>query len=158
MFATMPMNGPQARQIRCSGSFDLDCNADTAFPFFSPEGEREWVKSWNPTPVFPAQIAFEPDTVFCEGAGVQPAIWTIVEVDWQAHSAEYVRFAPESHSAHITVEVEAAGSSHSQVVVSYVITAFGEDQTRLLEAFSEAAYAAKMCEWKQRITACLARR
>lgn len=35
-----------ARQVRRSGSFELPCSTDTAFPLFSPEGERAWVKDW----------------------------------------------------------------------------------------------------------------
>jgi len=148
----------RAQQIHCTGGFDLDCDAHTAFPFFSPEGEREWVSNWDPKPVFPDQVAFTRDTVFREGKGAHEALWTIVEVDWQIRRAEYVRLAPASHSAHIVVEVESRESNRCHVVVSYVITAFGEGQTRLLDAFSEDAYAAKMREWKQRITACLANR
>lgn len=158
MSATMPFRETPVQQICRTGSFELDCDADTAFPFFSPEGERAWVRGWNPRPVFPDQIAFDRDTVFCEGDGAQSAIWTIVDVDWQVHHAEYVRFAPASHGARINVKVDSTGLSHSQIVVSYVITAFGEDQARLLETFSEAAYTARMREWKDRITACLANR
>lgn len=157
MSATMPLQGTRAWQIFRAGSFDLNCDADTAFPFLSPEGEREWVEGWSPRPVFPDHIAFERDAVFCEGDTV-PAIWTIVDVDWPTHFAEYVRFAPASHSARITVKVDPVGPSQSQVAVSYVITAFGEDKGQLLEAFSEAAYADKMREWKRRISACLTRR
>jgi hypothetical protein len=144
------------RQIHASGSFDLDCDTDTAFPLFSPEGEREWVGGWNPKPMFPDQILFGRDTVFREGT--PEAIWTIVDVDWQTHRAEYVRLAPASHSAHIIVKVEPEESRRSHVVVSYTVTVFGEDQARLLEAFSEHAYSAKMRDWRQRITRCLADR
>lgn len=158
MLETIPPDGLRPVQVRRTGSFDLDCDPDAAFPFFSPEGEREWVAGWSPKPVFPDQIAFERDTVFQEGGDTQPAIWTVVEVDWQTHRAEYVRLAPRSHSAHITVKIEPAGLSLSQVVVKYVITAFGEEQAALLDAFSEANYAAKMRAWRQSITNCLKKR
>jgi hypothetical protein len=146
----------RARQIHCTGGFDLECDADTAFPFFSPEGERKWITGWNPQPVFPEQIVFDRDTVFREGT--PEATWTIVDVDWHTHRAEYVRFAPTSHSAHVIVKVEAPELSCSQVVVSYTVTVFGENATALLDAFSESAYAAKMQDWKRRVTAVLATR
>jgi hypothetical protein len=154
----MPSTADRVRQVHRTGNFDLDCDAETAFPLFSPEGERDWVSDWDPKPVFPGQIAFARDTVFREGKGADEALWTIVDVDWQIHRAEYVRLAPASHSAHIIVEVEATGSSRSHVVVTYVITAFGDDESQLLAAFSEHAYAVKMREWKQRITASLVSR
>jgi hypothetical protein len=36
-----------AQQVIRTGGFDLPCDADTAFPLFSPEGEREWASGWN---------------------------------------------------------------------------------------------------------------
>jgi hypothetical protein len=146
------------RQVRRTGGFDLDCDVDTAFPLFSPAGERAWVDEWDPRPVFPDQIAFSPDTVFREGTGAEEAFWTVVNVDWQTHRAEYVRFAPASHSAHIIVKIEPAESGRSQVVVSYAVTVFGADQSCLLDTFSEDSYAAKMQKWKHSITTLLANR
>jgi hypothetical protein len=156
MTAPIPSVLEHARQVHRDGSFDLECDADTAFPFFSPEGEREWVTGWDPKPVFPGQIVFDRDAVFREGT--PEAIWTIIDVDWQSHRAEYVRFAPASHSAHIIVTVESTESSRSQVIVSYTVTAFGANAATLLEAFSAPAYAAKMQDWKRRISGLLASR
>jgi hypothetical protein len=154
--SAMPSTIARAQQVRRSGNFDLACDADTAFPFFSPEGERDWVGGWDPKPVFPDQIEFDRDTVFREGA--LEALWTIVDVNWPTHRAEYLRLAPGSHSAHIIVQVESSEAGRSLVTVSYAVTAFGDDQARLLQTFSEDAYAAKMCDWKKRISDCLADR
>lgn len=148
----------RAQQIHRTVGFDLDCDVDTAFPLFSPEGERAWIDDWDPRPVFPDQIAFSRDTVFREGTDAQEALWTVVDVDWQTHRAEYVRFAPASHSAHIIVKIEPAESGRSHVLVSYTVTVFGADESCLLHAFSEDSYAAKMQNWKHRITALLASR
>jgi hypothetical protein len=60
--ATLPTTA--AQQVSRTGSFDLPYAADALFPLFSPEGEREWIKDWNPRPVFPDSIAFRRDTVF----------------------------------------------------------------------------------------------
>jgi hypothetical protein len=144
-----------AQQARRAGSFQLPCAADTAFPLFSPEGERDWVKHWAPTSVFPDRIELARDTVFREGSASEEASWTILDADWQTHRAEYVRLAPHSHAAHIVVKVEALGAGRSRVVVSYTVTAFGQHAAAMLAAFSEAAYAAKMRDWQQRIVAYL---
>lgn len=144
-----------AQRVSRVGSFELPCGADTAFPLFSPEGEREWVKGWDPTAVFPDRIEFARDTVFREGKGEEEAVWTIVDADWQTHRAEYVRLAPHSHAARIVVKIEPLGAERSNVVVSYTITVFGEHGANHLAAFSEAAYAAKMRDWQLRISAYL---
>lgn len=156
--ATIEVATGTAQQVRRSGSFELPCSADTAFPFFSPEGEREWVKGWNPTAVFPGTIEFRRDTVFREGPPGDEAVWTIVDADRKNHRAEYVRVAPRSHAARIVVQVEALGAERSRVTVTYTITAFGEDMAALVEAFSEEAYAGKMVSWRDQISARLKNR
>ena len=40
-------------QVALEGSFDLDTSADKALQFFTPEGERTWVKDWNPQALYP---------------------------------------------------------------------------------------------------------
>jgi hypothetical protein len=147
-----------AEQVSRSGSFELPCAADTAFPLFSPEGERDWVKGWDPKPVFPERIAFARDTVFREGKAGEEAVWTIVDADWKMHRAEYVRLAPGSHTARVVVKIESLAAERSKVVVSYTVTVFGEQAQNLLEAFSEKSYSAKMRHWQQEISACLERR
>jgi hypothetical protein len=147
-----------ARQVSRTGEFDLDCDADTAFPLFSPQGERGWIKEWDPRPVFPHTIAFRKGTVFRQGTGQEEAVWTIVDADRRQHRAEYVRVAPASHTAHIVVRVDAKGAKGSHVVVSYRITAWGERAGALLEAFSENAYATKMQNWQRMIGECMGKR
>jgi len=148
----------QVQQIRRRGEFSLPCSADVAFPFFSPEGEREWIKAWNPRPVFPETIEFRADTIFREGHGQQDAVWTIVAVDWPSHRAEYVRVAPESHTAHIVVKVEPRGAESSSVTASFTVTILGEAGANLVDKFSESAYAVKMQTWQHDISDALARR
>jgi hypothetical protein len=140
-----------ARQVRRIGSFDLPCDAEVAFPLFSPEGERDWVTGWDPRPVFPEKIIFGKDTVFQQGQGDDDALWMIVDVEWKTRRAEYVRFAPDSHTARIVVEVERLDGERSRVTVSYTVTAFGSNVEALLQTFSEEAFADKMRDWQKRI-------
>jgi len=156
--ASITSQSAAAQQVSRTGSFDLTCSADTAFPLFSPEGERNWVKDWAPRSVFPDTIVFSRDTVFREGSAGEEAVWTILDADRQTHRAEYVRVAPASHTAHIIVKVEPIGPARSHVVVSYTVTAFGQDAATLLEAFSEKAYAEKMLSWQRQIREYLEKR
>jgi len=139
------------KQISRVGSFDLPCSADAAFPLFSPEGERVWVKGWDPRPVFPEAIKFRRDTIFSTGEGEQEAVWTILDADWQTHRAEYVRVAAASHAARILVQVEAVTAQSSRVTLGYTLTAFGNDAEQLLDGFSESAFSARMNNWQQQI-------
>jgi hypothetical protein len=147
-----------AQQVSRRGSFELPCDANTAFPLFSPEGERKWIEGWDPTPVFPHSIVFARDTVFRTGSEGEEAVWTIVEADGQSHRAEYVRVAPQSHCARIVVGIEALEAQRCKVVVSYAITVFAENSSGLLAAFSEEAFAAKMNDWQKQIGAYLSGR
>jgi len=145
-----------AQQVHCTGAFDLPCGVDEAFPLFSPEGERAWAPGWNPKAVFPETIAFAPNTIFRQGEGVDEAVWTILQVDSGEHKAEYFRVAPASHTARISVNVEAIGPDRSHVEVSYDVTGFGPDGEHALEGFSERAYGERMRDWQRRISACIA--
>src|SRR5215471_2276362 len=144
-----------AQQVSRMGGFDLPCSADAAFPLFGPEGERQWVKGWNPQPVFPEEIEFRRDTVFRQAEGEEEAVWAIIDADWETHRAEYIRVATASHTAHILVTIESVASQRCRVTVSYTITAFGAHQQQLIDAFSETAYAAKMSKWQRQIHECL---
>ena len=146
-----------AQQVNCTGSFDLPCRADHAFPLFSPEGERHWVKGWDPRPVFPETIVFGRDTVFTEAHSGEEAIWTIVDVDWQTHRAEYVRFAPASHTARILVKIDSVAERAtlpSRTPSPHSAT----NASTLLESFSESAHAARMKDWQHQIAAYLEKR
>ncbi len=140
-----------AHRVARAGAFELPCDAEKAFPLFSPEGEREWVKGWDPKPIFPSTIEFRRDTVFQTQDAGGEAIWIILAVEWKSHTAEYVRIAPHSHSAHIVVKIEPLSTKQSKVDVRYIVTAFGGTPADILAEFSEEAYAKKMLNWQQRI-------
>jgi hypothetical protein len=144
-----------AQQAIRTGGFDLPCDADTAFPLFSPEGEREWAPGWNPIAVYPETIAFTTNTVFRLGQGPEESVWTILQADSQIHIADYVRVAPASHIARIRVNVEPVSPNRSHVIVSYAVTAFGENASTVLEPFSESGYAQRMRDWQRQISECL---
>jgi hypothetical protein len=144
-----------AQQVTRIGRFTLPCSPDTAFPLFSPEGERLWIKTWNPQPVYPATVEFRRDTVFREAEAYGDALWTIVDASFTTHRAEYVRHAAKSHAAHIIVQVDACAEG-CQVTVTYILTAFGRGANQMLSGFSENAYAEKMRNWQRQITSYLA--
>ena len=79
-------------QVVREGSFELDTSADKALLFFTPEGERAWVKGWDPKPLYPPQanVAFKTNAVFRVDQDQERSLWTIVDADLQEHIAEYI--------------------------------------------------------------------
>jgi hypothetical protein len=144
-----------AQQFHRSGTFTLPCSADVAFPLFSPEGERLWIKTWNPQPIFPEtipeKIEFRRDTVFGEGDEFGESLWTILDADPVARRAEYVRHVFNSHAAHIVVQIDSADEG-CRVTVTYILTVFGPDAAKFVSSFSESGYAEKMRNWQRWIT------
>jgi hypothetical protein len=140
-----------AQRVARAGGFVLPCDAEKAFPLFSPEGEREWVKGWDPKPIFPITIEFRRDTVFQTREAGGEAIWIILAAERKSYTAEYVRIAASSHSAHIVVKIEPLSKKQSRVDVNYTLAAFGETAANLLAEFSEDAFVKKMLDWQQRI-------
>jgi hypothetical protein len=145
-----------AQQLHRTGSFTLPCSAAQAFPLFSPEGERLWIKNWNPQPIFPNTIEFRRDTVFREDTEFHDSLWTILDADPIAHRAEYVRHAPNSHAAHIIVKLDPvtpdAIETACRVTVTYIFTPFGPNADELAASFSESAYTKKMLAWQRQLT------
>src|SRR5215469_15435452 len=110
------------------GSFDLETSADRALQFFTPEGERAWVKDWNPKPVYPPQagVAFRRNAVFRVGQGEERSLWTILEADEQKHTAEYVYVVEGERLSRVRVEITPLDAQHCRVRVRYVHTATSE--------------------------------
>lgn len=148
-----------AEQVTRSGEFELPCDADTAFPFFSPEGERRWVDGWNPQPVFPAAdgVTFATDAVFRLEMGGERSVWVVLNVDLRARVAEYVYVVENSRVARVRVEATTVVAERSAVAVSYTITALSEGGNEFVREFTEEAYAQKMRDWQKRVSAVLAR-
>jgi len=146
-----------AEQVTRSGGFELPCSAETAFPFFSPEGERRWVDGWDPQPVFPAarDVAFATNAVFRLEMGGERSVWVVLNVDRSSRVAEYVYVVADSRVARVRVEVAEAGAQRSAVAVSYTITALSEAGKDFVRQFTEEAYAEKMRDWQRRVTEAL---
>jgi hypothetical protein len=115
------------------------------------------VEGWDPVPVFPGTIEFARNTVFRTTSSGGEALWTILDADFPARRAEYLRVAPESHTARIVVTIDPLGETRSQVTVNYIVTTFGERAANVLQDFTEQSFATKMIQWQQKTSACLER-
>lgn len=151
----MPRSKKTTEQVIREGSFELEINADKALQFFTPEGERAWVKGWNPKPVYPPQadVAFQRNAVFRLDEGSERSLWTILEADLQGHAAEYVYVVEGERLSRVRVEIESLGVAQCRVRVRYVHTAISEKGLEFIASVTGDAFAQKMQDWQRMIRA-----
>jgi hypothetical protein len=144
-------------QVVLQGSFDLESSADKALQFFTPEGERAWVKDWNPQALYPPgrAVAFQTNAVFRVDQGQERSLWTILTADLQERVAEYVYLIEGERVSRVRVEIEPHGTKHCRVRVHYVHTATSEKGLQFVASVNEAAFAQKMRDWQQMISAAI---
>lgn len=144
-----------SEQVVRVGSFELDMNADKALQLFTPEGERAWVKGWDPKPVYPAQagVAFQTNAVFRVDEGTERSLWTIVEADLRARVAEYVYVVEGERVSRVRVEIQPLGLKRCRVRVHYVHTATSEKGLQFVASVTEDAFAQKMRDWQRTASA-----
>jgi hypothetical protein len=140
-----------------------------AFRLFTPRGEQDWAPGWRPLFPAPAPDDSEPGTVFeTEGHGGH-SIWLVLD----RHPGALIRYArvtPGQHAGTVTVRLfpsgrpgreqhsgERDGGQHSEVEVTYQLTALTGAGERALDVFA-GHYPAYLRSWQDAITAALAAR
>jgi hypothetical protein len=144
-------------QVVREGSFELDTSADRALLFFTPEGERAWVKGWDPKTVYPPQasVVFKANSVFRVDQNGEHSLWTIVEADLQEHVAEYIYVVEGERLSRVRVQIEPLSEQHCRVRVHYVHTATSEKGLHFLASVTEESYTQKMRDWHRMVTAAM---
>lgn len=160
--AAMVLRGfPQSKKTReqviREGSFELDISADRALHFFTPEGERTWVKGWDPKPLYPPQadVLFKANSVFRVDEGEECSLWTIVEANLQEHIAEYIYVVEGERLSRVRVQIEPLGGQRCRVRVHYVHTATSEKGLQFIASVTEESYAQKMRDWHRLVSAAI---
>lgn len=143
----------RACHIERAGVFDLPFGREVALTYLSPEGEREWVPGWLPVYLHRPAAACAPGTVFRTSHNSQETVWLVLEFDPAEGQALYGRFTEGSHIGTVSVECREAGPDRTEVRVAYALTSTTPAGTRLMEAMTEAAYAAMLQEWRRLILA-----
>jgi hypothetical protein len=151
----MPQSRKMTEQVVREGSFELQTTADKALKFFTPEGERAWVKGWDPKPVYPPQagVPFQANAVFRVDEGTELSLWTIVEANLQGHVAEYLYIVEGERVSRVRVEIQPTGVKQCRVQVQYVHTAISEKGLRFVASVTEEAFAEKMRDWQRMVSA-----
>jgi len=129
-------------QVVREGSFELETSADKALQFFTPEGERAWVKGWDPKPMYPPQagVVFKTNSVFRLDQGGERSLWTIVEADLQEHIAEYIYVVEGERLSRVRVQIQPLSEARCRVRVRYVHTATSEKGLHFVASVTEESY------------------
>jgi len=137
---------------RLTGRIQVALPPGEAFRLFTPRGEEDWVHGWHPR--FPAGAVddTEPGTVFETDAHGQYTIW-LVTGRQPGRRISYARVTPGYQAGTVTITISPAGS-HSEVEVSYELTALTSAGDHKLRAFADG-YPAYLRSWQDAITASL---
>jgi len=149
-------SGSSRSIVLCSG-FTLPCPVETAFPLFSPLGEKDWVPGWNPTLLHPPGVDWAEGQVFTTQEEKGEAVWVVTRLDRARHEAAYVRVEPGRTVAQVRVRCEARDAARTDVRVDYTFAGLSDEGNAAIAAMTEDAYVQKMTRWREAIEAHLRR-
>jgi hypothetical protein len=142
---------PSFKAKHITSSYEQTINADpsTVFDLLCPVKEAEWLDGWDYTLLHSESGLAEEGCVFLSRQeGEKDTIWMITRRDVQNRAIEFVRATPESRIARLTIVVDEKAANASQVKITYVITALGEEGNKFLEAFTQENFEAAMKFWE----------
>lgn len=142
-------------QRRLTGRLTVALPPDQAFRLFTPRGEEDWVQEWKPHFPTPPVDDSAPGTVFETQAHHQTTTWVIVDRTWGQH-IRYARVIPHANAGTVSVTLDETGG-HSEVVVTYELTALTDAANHDLHEFAER-YPAFLQSWQDAIAAYLAKK
>jgi hypothetical protein len=140
-----PGPAPHPRRVRCTGTVRLPPGIAAPLSLFTPEGERAWVASWDPSYPAPADDDSEPGTVFLTRHGAHPGTWIVASRE-PGRSIRYARVIADQDAGTVSVTVD----SETEVTVRYDLTALSDSGAAHLAQF-EACYAQFLADWEQAI-------
>ncbi len=135
-------------QRRFTGQIQVPLPPAQAFRLFTPRGEQDWAHGWLPRFAGPAPDDTEPGTVFETSAHDQHTVWLVIDRQ-PGTRISYARVTPGDRAGIVTITVRAAGQ-HSEVEVTYQLTALSDRGSRRLTEFA-AGYPAYLQSWQDSI-------
>jgi hypothetical protein len=141
-----------AAQRRLTGRIQVALPPAGAFRLFTPRGEQDWAHGWRPRFPAPPPDDTEPGTVFETTAHGQHTIWLVTDRE-PGTRISYARLTPGDQAGTVTVSISAAGE-HSEVEVTYLLTALTDPARRKLAEFADS-YTAYLRSWQDAIAAWL---
>lgn len=139
------------RHTHASHTIRIAAPVEQCQRFFTPAGEELWVDGWKPTYLHPQDGCTLSGLVFTTGSGEDYTIWNLVDYDTKAYYARYARVTPALRTGTVEVQCTAVDDSHTDVAVTYTLTALTSKGSESLASFEGPAFVAMIEEWKQAI-------
>ncbi len=142
--------GFRAERVVRTGHFSLDTSPDTAFPLFTPLGEKHWATGWNPKMFYPAD-GHPVEGLLFRTNDHSGMYWWLTRYEPGKHVIEYHAVVPEGFGRKIRVECKLAGNL-TEVVVTDTYIGLSEHGNQFIRSLDEASYARKMKGWEEPIS------
>ncbi|MBB4742983.1 hypothetical protein BJY16_006442 [Actinoplanes octamycinicus] len=126
---------------------------EQAFELFTARGEERWVPGWQPRFPAPAPDDSAPGTVFETSADGRTTTWVVADRT-PGRRVRYARVLPGVTAGTVTVELAEGAGGHSDVTVTYELTALTAAAEPELREFA-AGYAGMLRHWSDAIAAAL---
>ncbi|MCW8806812.1 MAG: SRPBCC family protein [Rhodanobacter sp.] len=135
--------------------FHLDATCQRILPLLTARGEEQWAQGWHPELLSGDRGR---GSVFrTRRHDGHETVWIVTDDEPAAGRISYARLAGGSNMGLVDVRCSGDGEG-STVQVSYTLTGLNpEGRAYASEFLADARYGAMMAEWKQALTAALAR-
>jgi activator of Hsp90 ATPase-like protein len=130
------------------GNLRVPLPVGQAFRLFTPMGERDWVDGWHPHFPMPVEDDAAVGTVFHTDGHGQHVTWIVVDRDGDRR-IRYARVAAGRDAGTVEVRLQPV-NGHTEVTVTYALTALTPDGNRWLRAFA-AEYQGFLRSWETSI-------
>jgi hypothetical protein len=139
--------------VTLTGSLTVARPPAEAFDLFTPRGEERWVPGWRLR--FPAAVTDDTaqGTVFETDVHGRLTTWVVVERA-PGRRIRYARVVAGDNAGTVTVDLAEATPGHSDVTVTYELTALTASAVEPLRGFA-ARYRDMLREWAGAIAATL---
>jgi hypothetical protein len=138
-------------KVALTGSLTVARPPAEAFDLFTARGEQRWVPGWQPRFPAPADDDTAPGTVFETDGHGRTTTWVVVERT-RGQRIRYARIAPGDTAGTVTVVLTGNAYGHSDVAVTYELTALTPSAIEHLRGFA-ARYPQMLRDWAEAIAA-----
>jgi hypothetical protein len=147
----------QAAAVTRTGRLEFDGAIDKVFYLFTPIGERNWAKGWDPEVLFPLDREVAEGMVFrTRDQDGRVLTWTMTRYDAANYRVAYNVVTPEFVVRKLDIGCRLSGAAHIEVEVTDSYVGLSAHGNEFVERLTEASYAAKMETWKEGIGGYLA--
>ena len=147
----------QAAAVTRTGHLEFDGAIDKVFYMFTPIGERNWAKGWDPEVLFPLDREVAEGMVFItRDQDGRVLTWTMTRYDAANHTVAYNVVTPDFVVRKLQIRCRLSGAARIEVEVTDSYVGLSAQGNEFVEHLTEHSYASKMATWKEGIDGYLA--